>query len=99
MGCYVSARVELLCVAPGGDAASHHYPFKGNLTEEADMAETIIVNLREALAAAEGGWDDPMRRYNGGWTKTVTDLDKSKDNGYSIVGEFVRKETVQSTLR
>lgn len=60
------------------------------------MAETIIVNLREALAAAEGGFEDPLRRYNGGWTKTITELDKSHDNGYSLVGGFIKKETVQA---
>lgn len=28
-------------------------------------------------------------RYNGGWMKTVTGLDKSVKNGYSLIGEFV----------
>jgi hypothetical protein len=34
--------------------------------------------------------DAYFTRYNGGWTKTVTGLDKSKTNGYSIEGEFVK---------
>jgi len=29
-------------------------------------------------------------RYNGGWTKSVTGLDKSRNNGYSILGSFMR---------
>ena len=29
-------------------------------------------------------------RYAGGWLKTVTGLDKSVLNGYSLVGEFVK---------
>ena len=28
------------------------------------------------------------KHYNGGWFKTVTGIDKSKTNGYSIQGEF-----------
>ena len=31
---------------------------------------------------------DYFERYNGGWTKTVTGLDKQITNGYSILGEF-----------
>lgn len=58
------------------------------------MAEKVLVNLKEALTAAEGGFEDPMSRYNGGWTKLITALDKSHDDGYSLVGGFVRKETV-----
>ena len=26
-------------------------------------------------------------RYNGGWAKSVTGVDRTKTNGYSIVGE------------
>jgi len=29
-------------------------------------------------------------RYNGGWVKRVEKLDKSKTNGYSLVGEFCK---------
>jgi hypothetical protein len=28
-------------------------------------------------------------RYNGGWLKTITDLNKEKTNGYSLVGSFI----------
>ena len=31
-----------------------------------------------------------ISRYNGGWLKTVTGLDKTKTTGYSIIGEFVK---------
>jgi len=33
--------------------------------------------------------DSTVTRYNGGWAKTVRGLDKSKTNGYSILGDFV----------
>jgi len=29
-------------------------------------------------------------RYNGGWIKTIEQIDKSKTNGYSLVGEFLK---------
>lgn len=29
-------------------------------------------------------------RYNGGWVKTITGIDKSKTNGYSLIGDFVK---------
>jgi hypothetical protein len=35
--------------------------------------------------------DYDTTRYNGGWTKSVTGLDKSKSNGYSIKGTFMRR--------
>lgn len=33
-----------------------------------------------------------FNRYNGGWTKSVTGLDKSQSSGYSIQGAFMRKD-------
>jgi len=30
-----------------------------------------------------------ISRYNGGWSKKITGLDKSKNNGYSILGDFI----------
>ena len=33
--------------------------------------------------------DSTVTRYNGGWAKTVKGLDKSRTNGYSILGDFV----------
>lgn len=38
-----------------------------------------MINILEEISVS---------RYNGGWTKTVTGLDKTKNNGYSILGEF-----------
>jgi len=32
---------------------------------------------------------DGISRYNGGWAKLVKGLDKSRTNGYSILGDFV----------
>ena len=32
-------------------------------------------------------------RYNGGWTKKIESLDKSKTNGYSLLGDFVNGTT------
>lgn len=57
------------------------------------MANQILVNLKEALtnSTSPNGWESYMDRYNGGWTKTVTALDKSKDNGYSLIGNFVQR--------
>jgi len=31
-----------------------------------------------------------ITRYNGGWIKRIDEIDKSKTNGYSLVGEFVK---------
>ena len=45
----------------------------------------VVKNFREETKDIE-----TVSRYNGGWLKTVIGLDKSKNNGYSIVGEFVK---------
>lgn len=44
----------------------------------------VVTNFIEETSEIE-----TVSRYNGGWLKTVTSLDKSKKGGYSIVGEFV----------
>jgi len=49
---------------------------------------TTPFNLREAIAAVA---DTACSYRNGGWIKTVTGLDKTKNNGYSIQGKFVEK--------
>ena len=41
----------------------------------------MIININEALP----GFD----RYNGGWIKTITAINKKKQNGYSLIGEFL----------
>ena len=57
----------------------------------------VIKNFREETKDIE-----TVSRYNGGWLKTVTGLDKSKNNGYSIQGAFVKagdyKENYQPGL-
>lgn len=36
------------------------------------------------------GKDDlELTRYNGGWTKEINGIDKSKSNGYSLLGSFI----------
>lgn len=35
-------------------------------------------------------------RYNGGWMKKVTGLDKSKKNGFSLIGDFVDAGTTKN---
>jgi|SRR6185503_20060100 len=42
--------------------------------------EPIVVNIPKEISAT---------RYNGGWMKSVTGLDKTKNNGYSLLGDFV----------
>ena len=41
-------------------------------------------------AAVAEGIVNGYTRYNGGWIKSVERLDKSKTNGYSLVGEFCK---------
>jgi hypothetical protein len=63
--------------------------------ERNEKGQLLIVDLYKTLDAAPDvlGKDDKLHkhpsRYNGGWIKTVTGLDKTKMNGYSIEGEFV----------
>ena len=45
----------------------------------------MIINYKKETENIE-----TISRYNGGWLKTVKGLDKSKNNGYSIIGEFVK---------
>jgi len=53
-------------------------------------ANTRLVRLDEELAKAEKVYSDQENwRYNGGWAKTVTGLDKTHTNGYSILGVFI----------
>lgn len=47
-----------------------------------------VINLEESLM----GFD----RYNGGWIKTITGLDKDYTNGYSLNGEFVGGSNVKN---
>lgn len=42
----------------------------------------------EALAKKAAG--DRFSRYNGGWIREVTRIDKTQTNGYSLVGNFLK---------
>jgi len=42
------------------------------------------------LLAVAGENVKAFTRYNGGWIKKIDGIDKSKTNGYSLVGEFVK---------
>ncbi len=46
----------------------------------------ILIKVGEWL----GEYNPEHTRYNGGWAKVVLGLDKSRTNGYSLVGEFVK---------
>lgn len=52
------------------------------------------IHLMKAFNACE--LEYKISRYNGGWNKTVTGIDKSKDNGYSLIGEFVKSEQLSN---
>ena len=51
----------------------------------------MILNYMKETEAIE-----TVDRYNGGWLKRVTGLDKSVNNGYSIVGDFVEAGNYKS---
>ena len=46
----------------------------------------MILNWKEEMAKID---PDMKFRAQGGWLKTVDELDKSVKNGYSLVGDFV----------
>ena len=52
------------------------------------MIKMTIINLEENLVG--------FNRYNGGWVKTITGLDKDYQNGYSLNGEFVANKRVKN---
>lgn len=54
--------------------------------EKGQLLLDPVVLAKEA--AQQGG---SFSRYNGGWIKSITKLDKSQTNGYSLVGEFVKQ--------
>jgi len=58
--------------------------------QEAQPQKQIPRVLRQMYMETLGtDRDSTVTRYNGGWAKTVRGLDKSKTNGYSILGDFV----------
>lgn len=64
------------------------------MTIEECQEKMKLIEARIAVLKAGGAPKvlfDPaewFERYNGGWTKIVTGLDKSVTNGYSILGDF-----------
>ena len=58
--------------------------------QEAQPQKQIPRVLRQMYIETLGeDGDSTVTRYNGGWAKTVTGLDKSRTNGYSILGDFL----------
>lgn len=59
-----------------------------------------VINFSEKMYDAVEKWNTAEERdlkheaeysrYNGGWVKKITGLDKSKNNGYSLLGDFVK---------
>lgn len=52
-------------------------------------ATDFLMNVYEDLPEWPHGFGGRPVRYNGGWMKEITSVDKSKSNGYSLVGEFL----------
>ncbi|WRH66833.1 MAG: hypothetical protein RSE13_25575 [Planktothrix sp. GU0601_MAG3] len=55
------------------------------------MNQAILVNLREAFFNAPGFWQTRFLIKTGNWCKSVDGLDKSRTDGYSILGSFVNQ--------
>lgn len=47
----------------------------------------MMCNWKEEIEKID---PDMKFRADGGWLKTITELDKSVKNGYSLVGDFVK---------
>jgi len=43
--------------------------------------DPVLVNIAKTIGAD---------RYNGGWTKSISGIDRSKGDGYSLLAEFVQ---------
>ena len=57
--------------------------------QEAQPKQEVPRVLRQMYVETLGeDRDSTVTRYNGGWAKTVKGLDKSKTNGYSILGDI-----------
>ena len=50
----------------------------------------ILVNVEEIAKQTVTDFS----RYNGGWIKQITALDKTKNNGYSHIGDFVGNKSI-----
>jgi len=51
----------------------------------------LLIDVHKAAREAAINVSDSSWRYNGGWVKSVTSLDKTKTDGYSLIGEFIEK--------
>lgn len=49
----------------------------------------MIINWKEEITKID---PDIKFRAQGGWLKTIEELDKTVTNGYSLVGDFVKAE-------
>ena len=73
---------------------------KDELIKLANDVKTELTRRNESIRNPINVFDqintqvkDKLNRHNGGWTKTITGLDKTHTNGYSIIGEFVNGDT------
>jgi hypothetical protein len=69
---------------PGGLKMPFEKNDKGQLL--LNIEDVFCENINANLKPKEEGFT----RYNGGWIKTVTGLDKSVTNGYSLRGNFAQ---------
>ena len=59
-------------------------------SRENNKQEPKVLRQMYIETVGEDSWsNEGITRYNGGWAKTVKGLDKSRTNGYSILGDFV----------
>ena len=63
-----------------------HLYMKNHIMTKKDLV-IMIVNWKKEMTNID---PDIKFRAQGGWLKTVDQLDKSVKNGYSLVGEFVQ---------
>lgn len=69
------------------------------MTVERNDKGQILINIEEAAAENLPASAYPFNkrpegfsRYNGGWIKQVTGIDKTKTDGYSILGPFAKAQ-------
>ena len=55
--------------------------------ERNDMGQMLL----DPVVLAKQAAGEDFTRYNGGWVKSVTKLDKRQTNGYSLVGDFLKE--------
>ncbi|MGF1493841.1 MAG: hypothetical protein ACFBSC_15580 [Microcoleaceae cyanobacterium] len=55
------------------------------------MILSVLVNLRKAFLDAPGFWQSYLPQKPGNWCKWVEGVDKTRTDGYSILGNFVNQ--------